>query len=147
MLKDDIGFTASSTSKLMRGQVNVVLKPYGITAEQWTVLKHLSFEKHLNQKDLSQRTDKDQATLTKILDLLEHRGLAARIVNPDDRRSFLVEITTQGKELVQTVLPLIETIYEDILHGLSSAQLDEFMKIMKQIQQNIKHIREEKSRK
>ncbi|WP_180955328.1 MarR family winged helix-turn-helix transcriptional regulator [Peribacillus deserti] len=141
MLKDHIGFTASTTSKMMRGCVNLTLKPFGITAEQWTVLKHLSFVSHINQKDLSKRTDKDQATLTKILDLLEHHKLAARMPNPDDRRSFFIEITEQGKKLVDEAKPLIECLYDDILHGLSQNQIDMFMETLHHIQSNIKKLK------
>ncbi|MBM7692080.1 DNA-binding MarR family transcriptional regulator [Peribacillus deserti] len=141
LLKDHIGFTASTTSKMIRGLVNTTLKPFGITAEQWTVLKHLSFVSHINQKDLSKRTDKDQATLTKILDLLEQHRLAARLPNPDDRRSYFVEITEQGKKLVEEAMPLIESLYDDILLNLSSEQVETFMNTLQQIQSNIKKLK------
>ncbi|WP_409292539.1 MarR family winged helix-turn-helix transcriptional regulator [Peribacillus sp. SCS-37] len=141
MLKDEIGFTASTTSKMIRSLVNGTLKPYGITAEQWTVLKHLSFVDTINQKDLSIRTDKDQATLTKILDLLEHNGLISRKPNPEDRRSYLIEISDKGKNLVNTALPLIEELYEDILAGLSKEQIETFMETLHTLQDNIRKLK------
>jgi DNA-binding MarR family transcriptional regulator len=142
MLKDDIGFTASTTSKKMRGLVSKSLKTYNITAEQWTVLKQLSFVSGINQKELSQRTDKDQATLTKILDLLEQNQFISRLPNPDDRRSFCIQITDEGRRLVEKVMPAIEGLYEKILKRLSNEQLDEFMTVLLQIQQNIKEFQE-----
>ncbi|MFS0780207.1 MarR family winged helix-turn-helix transcriptional regulator [Bacillus sp. 1P06AnD] len=141
MLKDDIGFAASSTTKLIRALINHELKQYHITSEQWTVLKQLSFVSDLNQKELSLRTDKDQATLTKILDLLEQRKLLKRKANPNDRRSYIVEITDQGRDLVDIVLPQVEELFESILAHLSEKQLDEFMAVLKQIRVNIEEIR------
>jgi DNA-binding MarR family transcriptional regulator len=142
MLKDDIGFTASTTSKKIRALVSKSLKTYNITAEQWTVLKQLSFVSGINQKELSQRTDKDQATLTKILDLLEQNQFLSRLPNPDDRRSFCIQITDEGRRLVEQVMPAIEGLYEKILQHLSNEQLDEFMAVLLQIQQNIKDLQE-----
>ncbi|WP_409294195.1 MarR family winged helix-turn-helix transcriptional regulator [Peribacillus sp. SCS-26] len=141
MLKDEIGFTASTTSKMIRSLVNTTLKPYGITAEQWTVVKHLSFVDTINQKDLSKKTDKDQATLTKILDLLEQNEFITRKPNPEDRRSYLIEISSKGKNLVETVLPLIEDLYEDILAGLSKKQIETFMETLYTLQGNIRKLK------
>ncbi|MED1201875.1 MarR family winged helix-turn-helix transcriptional regulator [Heyndrickxia acidicola] len=142
MLKDDIGFTASTTSKKIKALVSKSLKAYNVTAEQWTVLKQLSFVSGINQKELSQRTDKDQATLTKILDLLEQNHFIVRLPNPEDRRSFCIQITDEGRRLVEKVIPDIEGLYEKILNHLSKEQLDNFMEVLLQIQQNIKELQE-----
>ncbi|WP_223254965.1 MarR family transcriptional regulator [Bacillus atrophaeus] len=42
----------------------------------------------ISQKELSARADKDQATLTKILDLLEKKNFIRREANPRDRALF-----------------------------------------------------------
>ncbi|WP_419884001.1 MarR family winged helix-turn-helix transcriptional regulator [Peribacillus sp. B-H-3] len=137
MFKDEIGFTASSTSKKIRGLVSKVLKGYNITAEQWTVLKELTFVSSLSQKELSAKTDKDQATLTKILDLLEKHDLATRIPNPEDRRSFLVEVSEKGRSTVEAAMPAVEDMYGEILQGITDEHLHLFMNILVTIQRNI----------
>ncbi|WP_050616351.1 MarR family winged helix-turn-helix transcriptional regulator [Bacillus testis] len=141
MLKDDIGFMATTTAKMLKAFISQELKSYHITSEQWTVLKQLSFVGDLNQKELAIRTDKDQATLTKILDLLEQRNLLARKANPHDRRSYLVEITEQGKQVVDEVLPFIENLYQSILAGISEEQLHDFTCVLEQMKNNIEQMK------
>jgi hypothetical protein len=36
--------------------------------------------------------------LTNVLDRLEARGYTARAIHPDDRRSFLISVTRDGKD-------------------------------------------------
>lgn len=139
MLKDDIGFCTSTTSKLLRSTVTHSLKPFNITAEQWTVLKQLSFVEHLTQKALAEKADKDQATLTKILDLLEKRDLVKRLPNPDDRRSYLIEITNEGRVLTEKVLPHVENLYTTIFEGISEEKLRSFVSVLQDIQLNVKN--------
>lgn len=43
------------------------------------------------------------STATSVLDRLENRGLITRRMNPDDRRSFLLELTEKGEEMAQRV--------------------------------------------
>jgi len=44
-----------------------------------------------------------RTTMTGILDRLESDGLIARSINPDDRRSFALEVTEGGQELVRQI--------------------------------------------
>ena len=43
------------------------------------------------------------STATSVLDRLEKRGLIHRRMNPEDRRSFLVELTDDGKAMAERV--------------------------------------------
>jgi len=136
-LDELIGFNTVSTSKRISRLLNIKLKPYDIRAEQWTVLKRLYEIDEINQKDLSERADKDQATVTKILDLLEKRGLVERKPNPNDRRSFLISITDKGKELAKELTPFIEDIFKTITENISEDELKCYVDVLKRLQENI----------
>jgi MarR family transcriptional regulator, organic hydroperoxide resistance regulator len=43
------------------------------------------------------------STATSVLDRLESGGLITRRMNPDDRRSFLLELTAKGEEMAERV--------------------------------------------
>lgn len=49
----------------------------------------------MSQKELSKLTEKDQATLTRIIDLLEKKKLIQRRINEQDRRSFILHVTDE----------------------------------------------------
>lgn len=50
------------------------------------------------------------STVTSVLDRMEERGLIARRDNPDDRRSFLLELTPEGKRLAEIVQRSVDKI-------------------------------------
>lgn len=142
-----IGSASVRLSKKLTRIINHHLKTYHITAEQWSVLRTLNESDKISQKELSIRSDKDQATLTKILDLLVKQENVERVPNPQDRRSFLVEITPKGTKLVEEVTPYIEEIYVKITHGIDAANLDIFKEVLSELEDNIAGLLEENNQK
>ncbi|MBA2873396.1 MarR family winged helix-turn-helix transcriptional regulator [Thermaerobacillus caldiproteolyticus] len=132
-----IGSASVRVSRKITRILNVYLKPYNITAEQWGVLRTLNESDKISQKELAERADKDQATLTKILDLLEKNGFAERIPNPTDRRSFLITITEKGTELSQQLIPFIETVFEKFVHQIDEEKLAIYQEVLRSIERNI----------
>lgn len=47
------------------------------------------------------------ASMTSLLDTLEKRGLAVRLPHPSDRRKILVDITPEGRRIVDQMLPVV----------------------------------------
>ncbi|RTR36150.1 MarR family transcriptional regulator [Robertmurraya yapensis] len=137
-----IGSASVRLSKKMTRIINHYLKPYHITTEQWAVLRTLHESDQITQKDLSVRTDKDQATLTKILDLIENRELIKRVPNPTDRRSFLIEITDKGASLVEELTNFIEEIFTKIVNGIEHEKLATFQEVLHSLETNIEHLLE-----
>lgn len=138
-----IGSGSVRLSKKMTRIINLQLKPFGITTEQWSVLRTLSESDEISQKELSERADKDQATLTKILDLLEKNEFIQRVQNPSDRRSFLIKITNKGTELVKDVTPFLEEIFEKIIHKIDAEKLAIFKEVSLSLEKNIESLLEE----
>ena len=138
-----IGSGSIRLSKKLTRIINLQLKPFGITTEQWSVLRTLSESDEISQKELSERADKDQATLTKILDLLEKNEFIERVQNPSDRRSFLIKITIKGTELVKDVTPFLEEIFEKIIHKIDAEKLAIFKEVSLTLEKNIESLLEE----
>ena len=59
------------------------------------------------------------ATMTSTLDALEYRGWVRRVPNPEDRRSVLIEITEDGRTIVDGMLPGIRKIEGVAMAGLT----------------------------
>lgn len=47
------------------------------------------------------------ASMTSFLDTLEKRGLAVRLPHPNDRCKILVDITREGRHVVDEMLPIV----------------------------------------
>jgi DNA-binding MarR family transcriptional regulator len=54
---------------------------------------------------------------------LEQRGHAARVPNPDDRRSYLVELTGEGRELLGKARPRFRAFAESVEARLGGEQI------------------------
>lgn len=138
-----VGSVSVRLSKRLTRIINLYLKPYQITTEQWSVLRTLSEYDEISQKELSLRSDKDQATLTKILDLLVKQENVERIANPLDRRSFLVKITPKGAIIAAEVTPYLEEIFTKITHGIDEERLEIFRDVSLTLESNIEKLLEE----
>ncbi len=138
-----IGSASVRLSKKMTRIVNLYLRSYHLTTEQWVVLRALHEIDGITQKELSHRTDKDQATLTKILDLVEKRKAVIRVANPRDRRSFLIKITDQGRELVEELTPYIEEIFIRMVAGIKPEKLEVYQEVLGLLESNIEQLLEQ----
>lgn len=137
-LDDAIGFIINSTGRNLILLLNHKFTQYGITSEQWSLLKRLEEQDGVSIKDLTYRVEKDQGNVTRILDVLEKRELVKRTPNPDDKRSSLVFLTEEGKGLMENLIPIDEELQEVILNGVSKEELTLFKKIISKINDNVK---------
>ena len=71
-----------------------------------------------------------KSTLTGVTDRLVARGLLTRSLNPDDRRSFLLELTAAGRERADHVRAFLEDFEQRIADQLSDADLTGFRNVM-----------------
>lgn len=62
------------------------------------------------------------ASMTSLLDTLERRGFAARRPHPTDRRKILVEITDEGRRIVDQMLPVVHAAATEAFSGLMEAE-------------------------
>lgn len=132
-----IGNFTSLVNKKMIYFLNSQLAAFDITAEQWQVLVTLSKQNKINQKILSKAVNKDQPTLTRMLDILERKSLVERHVSKEDRRSFSIHITEKGLSLTEKLIPYIEDIFEKMLNDISEKELKTYIDVLTKIDNNI----------
>lgn len=108
-----------------------------ITVDQWAVLKQLFDHGPQNQRELGEKTFKDNPTITRILDLLVEKSFIVRKLHPDDRRSFLIGLTSTGEQLVKDCLPEVQQIRMKAWDNLSEKDFKEFKRILDSIYSNL----------
>lgn len=135
---ETIGLYTSHTVKNIIRFLTVNLKDFDVTPEQWTVLKRLAEQDGISQKQLAMKSEKDQPTVTRILDILERKELIYKQKNTEDRRSFLIFITEKGMTAKNELSPFIEDLYEEtILKGISEEELEVYKSVLSQINANM----------
>ena len=108
-----------------------------ISGEQWLVLKHCHEEAGISQRKIAELTFKDPASVTRMIDLLEQRGLIQRKPAKGDRRSHGLYLTEEGTSFVEQVEPLHQEIKKYGLKGISEKDKDTFQQVFHQICENL----------
>jgi len=87
----------------------------------------------LTPTQISERVLVASATMTSTLDLLERRGWIIRTSNPQDRRSVLVEITTQGRATADRLLAGVRIVEAKTLSALTPADRKQLLRLLAKV--------------
>jgi DNA-binding MarR family transcriptional regulator len=90
------------TADVVRRYIGRVLEPYGVTTQQFNVLRILrgAGPEGLPTLAISERMIEEAPGITRLLDRLEAKGLVRRERCPEDRRQVLCYATPSGLELL-----------------------------------------------
>lgn len=127
--------SAAINRKLLR---NFRRKGLDITPEQWTVLLYLWQRDGVTQQVLCNATFKDKPSMTRLIDNMEKQHLVVRISDKNDRRTNLVHLTKDGRELQQIALPVANQTLLEALRGVKLEELKVGQDLLKKIFFNIK---------
>lgn len=104
------------TANLMAIEGERLFRRYGLTEAQFNALFALKYKTRAwSQSDLGKRLVVTRASITSLLDKLEAKGLVRRMPVPGNRRSYHVELTAEGRSLVDEVEP----IYRSNIHRVT----------------------------
>lgn len=109
---------------------------FNLSRIQIVMLKILYQQGALPQSDLAFLTERDKASLTRLINTMEKKNLVARIPNPDDKRINMVHLTTNGEKLLTEVRPIMKRIIGEMQNGLSENDVSVVKKAMGIIQDN-----------
>ncbi len=90
-------------------------------------------EKPLTPSEIAERVLVASATMTATLDALERRGWVRRTANPADRRSVLVEITSEGRAVADRVLPGIRAVEKSMMSALTAAERTQLVELLDKV--------------
>lgn len=83
-----------------------VFRPLGLTSGQFSLLMSLNRPEPASMGSVATVLAMDRTTLTAALKPLERRGLVKVTVDPKDRRSRLLALTDEGRELIARAVPV-----------------------------------------
>lgn len=106
--------------------------------EQWMVLGRLYRNSgEYNQKELAKELNKEQPSMTRIIDILAKKKYVTRERSNQDRREFIIHITGKGKDFYEETLPAAITAQKEIKAVISSKESDQIMKILKKMEKGL----------
>lgn len=93
------------------------------TSEQWALLNTLWEQEGLTQSQLAERAYKDRPNITRMLWVLERRGLVAKQEDSSDKRCYRVFLTQAGRKLQEILTPVVVNYLNRVFAGLSQSDL------------------------
>jgi DNA-binding MarR family transcriptional regulator len=124
-LQQEAYLSVVRTTSALTDRVEDLLKPYGISATQYNVLRILrgAGQGGLCRNELRDRMLTRMPDMTRLLDRMEEAGLVTRSREQEDRRMVLTQITARGKELLGELDRPMTELHRDQLAALTKDQL------------------------
>src|ERR1700738_1252196 len=112
------------SSRLLRNYIDSRAKGRGSTRAQWMVLFRLGQQEGLSQVDLADVLELQPISLVRLLDRLVEHGLLERRHDPRDRRANRLFLTASGRQLVDDLDSLRDSIASDVLQDIPATAIE-----------------------
>jgi len=138
-LDHSIGYNMNMAALILKRELQNQFNQhrYDVTTEQWAVLNRLWENDGKTQSELALTTFKDHANITRMIDLLEKKGLVLRKDDPQDRRSKLIYLTEKGKAMQEKLVPLAQEVLHRALQGITQEEVAFMNQLSDRIIQNL----------
>lgn len=100
------------------GEFRDVYKPFGITPQQYNVLRILrgKHPESVNPSEIKEVMLDKNPDITRLCDRLLAMGLIGRSIDNDNRRKMNIVITEQGLHMLSQIQPILTERQTQILH-------------------------------
>lgn len=109
-----------------------------LSPEQFTVLNALKENDGMYLRQLANITYKDRPNITRIVSILEEKGYLKSSLKAEGRQVKKLYITQKGKDICESLLPTILKIWNTSVEGLSIEEVENFLKVLDKIEDNLK---------
>ena len=131
-LKEEANLSIQRTAAVLEHAFEAALKPQGITATQYNVLRILRGAEPdgLCRNEISERLVRQVPDVTRLLDRLEDAKFIGRQRGGADRRYVVTRITRAGLNLLDDVEHRIDQIHDEQLGHLDESQLRSLVSLL-----------------
>ena len=121
-IEDCLSFYLGKAYQRVTQSAKQRLAPHGVTPVQYALLKVLWEHDQQSGAEIGERLSLDSATITGLLDRLEHAGLIERKAHATDRRVNTVALTARGRALQVPLDREMDQLNQDFLDAFSSEE-------------------------
>jgi len=123
------------TSDVLQRQFNQLIEPYGISGQQYNVLRILrgAGADGTPTLDIAERMVEQTPGITRLLDRLEAKHLVRRRRCPEDRRQVLCWITDAGLEVLAKLDKPVSAMGPHLLRSLSKEEVHQLIEMLERL--------------
>lgn len=129
---EELFVSLQRTAAVFEHALECALKPSGVTATQYNVLRILrgAGEHGLCRSEVGERMVRRVPDVTRLLDRLEDTGYIARARGGDDRRYVTTRITPAGLEALESIDAVVAGFLQAKLGHLTDEQLRSLLDLL-----------------
>jgi DNA-binding MarR family transcriptional regulator len=105
----------------------------GLHPRHFGMLSHLAAAEGQSQQALSVALGIHRSAVVALVDDLEHRGLAERRRDPDDRRAYTLFLTSTGRELLAELRRAADEEDVDLLAALDASERLQLISLLQRV--------------
>ena len=107
-----------------------------ISYDQWMVLNVLSKKQGVKQIVVSRATKKEPASISRILVLLEKKGLIQKVSDSLNRKANRIYLTPKGSEVHDIATEMFTQLANDGFNGVYEQEINLFVRIVEKVHGN-----------
>jgi DNA-binding MarR family transcriptional regulator len=116
------------------------LEAHGLTSQQAGLLLLSRLLREPNPIRMAARQGPDTAGMTRLIDRLEAKGLVARKISPDDRRSIVVVLGPRSKHVLPRLVPTFKTVETGLLDGFDASEVRQLNSMLRRLLKNTRKL-------
>ena len=124
----------SRSLQIIHRESEVLFSKQQITMAQFTVLEALYHKGDLTIGQLIEKVLSTSGNMTVVIRNLEKQQLIKRIENPNDKRSYIIQLTTKGKSTIQNLYQQHMEFVDLAVEKISQEDKEKVIDILKQLQ-------------
>lgn len=101
---------------------HIYAEKFSLDIPQWRILANLASRGQTTAPDIAQFTMSHKSTISRAVQQLEDRNLIARAVSNADKRSFALQLTSEGKRLFKQMLPQVLAFERELMASMSESE-------------------------
>jgi len=137
-LDTPLGTDLARLVRIWRALIDQRLKPLELTQTHWVTLHNIhQLPPEQSQIQLAKAIGIEQPSLVRTLDQLEEKGLIVRTTCANDRRAKRIRLTREAEPIINQVEDVIDATRDDILSGISQAEVDKLVTLIARLEKNI----------
>lgn len=114
----------------IRRELQPTLTDAALSPEHWRIMAVLLARPGQRMTAIGEAAVLPSASMTRHVDRLVERGLLVRRVDPDDRRSAVVALSPQGRELATRIRALEEAVEARVSAEIGEERLQELLRVL-----------------
>jgi DNA-binding MarR family transcriptional regulator len=120
--------------------MSTVLEKHGVNRSMYRIMTVLREHDSANIGFLAERSLTKRNTTSRIIERMVAKGLVAASANPEDTRVTDVVLTQRGRDLLNSLTPIVGRQFQRAIDGLDNDDLEHLVLMLQKISNNLRRL-------